>query len=270
MKIRLTQKQEAYIRANAATMTAPDIAGHLGFEKGFVRRKMKELGVYPGKQVILALKSKKIIGRTSFTKAEDRYIKKHYLTMPLKTIGKNLGRSDTGIRSRLKAMGLVVPRQIAEKRKEMGQFKAGRVPANKGLRQTEFMSAKAIKRSAKTRFKKGNIPPNTKYDFAITVRTEKTGRNYQWIRIGVGKWVPVHRYMWEKVNGKIPKGMSLVFKDGDSMNVDLANLELLTRKQLMQRNTVHNLPKPIALTVQLRGALNRKINSKLKSLKHEK
>ena len=39
----------------------------------------------------------------------------------------------------------------------------------------------------------------------------------------------------------------------------LENLQLVTRAELMRRNTIHNYPAPIPQLVQLRGALTRKI-----------
>lgn len=38
----------------------------------------------------------------------------------------------------------------------------------------------------------------------------------------------LHRYIWEKANGAIPKGSHIHHKDGDTLNNDLSNLECLT------------------------------------------
>lgn len=40
------------------------------------------------------------------------------------------------------------------------------------------------------------------------------------------------------------------------------SVELITRQELMKRNTLHRYPKPIAQLIQLRGALNRQINKR--------
>lgn len=46
------------------------------------------------------------------------------------------------------------------------------------------------------------------------------------IKIGKGHngWVPMHKYVWEQHNGKIPKGHRIIFLDGDGTNCDLSNL----------------------------------------------
>jgi hypothetical protein len=72
-------------------------------------------------------------------------------------------------------------------------------------------------------------------------------------------WLPLHIIEWERVHGPLPAGHCLWFKDGDRLNVDVANLELHTRAENLARNSVHNLPKPLAQAVQLLGALTRQI-----------
>jgi hypothetical protein len=72
-------------------------------------------------------------------------------------------------------------------------------------------------------------------------------------------WPQLHRHVWEAAHGRIPRGRALAFRNGDKRDTRLENLELLTRRQLMARNSVHNLPKPLVRTIQLLGALNRTI-----------
>lgn len=78
------------------------------------------------------------------------------------------------------------------------------------------------------------------------------------------RWKAVHRLVWEAAHGPVPAGHAVVFLPGrkttDVERITPDALELITRKTLMQRNTVHTLPKPLALLAQLRGALNRQIN----------
>jgi hypothetical protein len=78
-------------------------------------------------------------------------------------------------------------------------------------------------------------------------------------------WLPLHIIEWERVNGPLPKGHCLWFKDGNRLNVDVANLELHTRAENMRRNSIHNLPQPLAETIQLLGALNRQIRRRTKA-----
>lgn len=81
------------------------------------------------------------------------------------------------------------------------------------------------------------------------------------------RWRGVHIINWEAVNGPLLKGHALVFKDGNKQNTAVENLELLSRAELMRRNSYHtNYPKEVAQLVQLRGAITRQIN---KRSKHE-
>jgi hypothetical protein len=49
--------------------------------------------------------------------------------------------------------------------------------------------------------------------------------------------------------------------------ITLDRLECISRRENMQRNTVHNYPAPIPQLIQLKGALQRQIN---KRERHEK
>lgn len=124
------------------------------------------------------------------------------------------------------------------------QFKKGHIPANKGRKQKEYMSKEAIERTKATRFKKGQLPKNTLHDYAITERKDKNGRIYKYIRIGLAKWVPYHRYLWEQHNGPIPKGHNIQFRDGNTLNCEIDNLYMISRsKQMKEENSgSKNLP----------------------------
>ncbi len=75
-------------------------------------------------------------------------------------------------------------------------------------------------------------------------------------------WIPEHVRLWEKTYGPVPKGHAIAFKNNNRTDIRLDNLERIMRRELMARNTVHNLPKELASTIQLLGALNRQINGR--------
>ncbi len=66
--------------------------------------------------------------------------------------------------------------------------------------------------------------------------------------------------MWERAHGLIPVRHCVIFINGDSRDIRLDNLACISRRELMGRNTVHNLPAPLPQTIQLLGALRRQIN----------
>ena len=76
-----------------------------------------------------------------------------------------------------------------------------------------------------SQFKKGHQPHNTKYDNCISIRYTK-GRPYKHIRVGLGKWVLLHRKIWIDAYGIPEKNQIIYFKDGDSISlVDLMYFE---------------------------------------------
>lgn len=168
-----------------------------------------------------------------FTPKEDQYLRDNYLKIPAKTMSRNLGRSESGARQRMILLGLKVPREITEKFRLDSCFKSGQCPPNKGRKMTEWMSPEAIERTKATRFKKGNVPPNTKYDGAERICKD----GYIEIRISKGKYVHKHRHEWEKVYGPIPEGLILVCRTENKLNSHPDNWELITRVENMNRNS---------------------------------
>lgn len=138
------------------------------------------------------------------------------------------------------------------------RFKKGHVPQNKGLKWTDFMSEKGRENSLKTAFKRGNTPHNTKADGVISVRRDKNNHTYKYIRLAQGIWKPLHVHNWEQTFGPVAEGFIVVFKTSDRMNCELDNLELITRREHMARNSIKRYP------VELRQAMKA-----LKKLTHE-
>lgn len=119
----------------------------------------------------------------------------------------------------------------------------GSVPKNKGKKQSEYLSPEAIEKISQTSFKKGNLPHNTLHDYAITLRKDKNGHTYQWIRVAKGKWILLHRYTYEQHHGKIGKGINIQFRDGDHLNCDINNLYAIKRnEQILENSGAINLP----------------------------
>lgn len=162
--------------------------------------------------------------------------------------------------------GRIRPGQQSEASKQH-RFKPGHVPASKGKKLADYCSPEGIQRSIKSRFKKGNKPVSTLYDGAITIRQVKSkgvARWYKFIRIREKEWEFYHRHIWKKANGAIPEGYNIVFKDGDTLNCTLDNLECISNAELAQRNTIHNLPEPIKELIYLRTSLKKQIDKTLR------
>ena len=141
------------------------------------------------------------------------------------------------------------------------QFHKGQEPPTKGKK----MPPDVYEKCKRTFFKKGCLPHNTKYDGAESIRTENTGRKYRWIRIRQGYWRPKHVLIWEEAHGPIQPGMVVYFKDGDSLNCSLDNLELIPRPELARRNGISSLPEELQQIYHLKARLSREINKQKKN-----
>lgn len=111
-----------------------------------------------------------------------------------------------------------------------GRFQKGHIPANKGKHHP------TVGRMGETQFKKGNLPHNTKpigYE-----RLSKDGYIEVKVRMrpspGNNNFVTKHRLVWEKVNGPIPKGYNIQFKDGNKLNCSIDNLFLVSKAENLE------------------------------------
>lgn len=119
------------------------------------------------------------------------------------------------------------------------KFQKGSQPFNKGMKQSEWMSEESLVKAKNTRFKKGQRPYTAPPVGTITIRThKKTGQQHKYVG---GRLL--HHIEWEKLYGAIPKGYVLACKSADTLNENSKNWELLSRSELMKRNScVYNLP----------------------------
>lgn len=74
------------------------------------------------------------------------------------------------------------------------------------------------------------------------------------------RWEMVHRLNWEAVNGPIPDGHVVVFRNGNRMQVAVENLELISRADLARRNTIHRYPREVKDLIRLNAKLQRTIH----------
>lgn len=115
-----------------------------------------------------------------------------------------------------------------------GRFEKGSVPATKGKKMPFNPN------SARTHFKKGQLPHNTKYaghervrkkDGYIEISVEETNPHTGFKR----RYVLKHKWLWEQKHSPVPEGMALKCK-GDRLNTDPSNWELVPRGLLPRLN----------------------------------
>ena len=209
------------------------------------------------------------MSRKRWTESERAELRRRYPHERTAEISLAMGRSESSIYNQAFLMGLQKsPDYLEAKRKEEAKrlveagkahrIRKGDKPWNAGKKGWQ-----AGGDARKTQFRKGNMPQT--WQPLGTEKTDKDGhlvRKVADTRNRHADWRKVHHLVWEEHNGPIPPGRVVAFKDGNPDNRAISNLELLTRAQLMERNSYLNLPKPLADLVRLRGALNRQINKR--------
>ena len=206
--------------------------------------------------------------RKLWTTDEVKILRKMYPDQLTSDIAERLCRSKASVYGKAKFLGLEKSQAFFQSEKsgrltgkENGyRFQKGHTPPNKGQK----MSADVKEKIKHTFFNKGHQPHNTLYDGAIRTRVDRTGRRYQFIRVKLGKWELLHRYNYKKHHGEIPRGMIVAFIDGNSMNCDPSNLELISKQENMRRNTIHNYPDSVKKAIRTLSKLNKNIK------RHEK
>lgn len=209
--------------------------------------------------------------RKIWTKEEEEILKKEYPNVCGKILSKKFNCKHEALLGKAHRMGLKKDisflRDAGKRLIECGKdfrFEKGMTPHNKGKKLEEFMSSKDIEEMKKNQFKKGMTPHNALPIGSEVLRPDKSGRIYIKIKVeGKRQLVYKHIHLWEQHNNKkLPKGHNVVFKDGDTMNFNINNLEAISDAELMRRNTINQYPK------ELRQAI--KLNNKIKNYGKQK
>ena len=200
-----------------------------------------------------------------WNEAQIALLHQHYPTSRAEDLKKIIGKSIKSIYAKANVLGIkkdpaYKSEMIRWADKNRGVFQKGNVPFNKGKKWSEYMSPEGRKILEATQFKKGNINHKNTFDGNVTIRRDSRGYYYKQIRLSKSVWQKYHQYIWEQVNGKIPDGMLVVFKDKDTMNCNIENLELISRKENMERNTIHRYPKELITTIRILANVKSKFN----------
>lgn len=217
-------------------------------------------------------------GKRLWSAEDDERMRREYPDTSTAVLARSLRRSYSAVSIRARLLGLAKSEAYlaspAACRLRRGdnpgipyRYPKGHVPANKGLRRPGYGPG----RMKATQFKKGN-PARWR-----PIGSRRLIDGYVYIKLADVRYVPhTHNWFlehvldWEMANGRpLPAGHALRFTNGDKTDIRLDNLELISRADNMRRNSVHNLPKPIAEAVQLLGALKRQINRRQRRASQE-
>ena len=197
---------------------------------------------------------------------QDKLLEILYPYIPAKALGDYLGLTTSQVYNRTSRIGVKkdpkVKQQMAKRlflnAGNQTRFKKGSKSWNEGKKCPNLLLTNA----AKTMFKPGRKPHNTKSDNAITIRKDTGGRKYYYSKIKDGLWVLTHRLMWEQANGPIPPKHIVRFIDGNTMNLELCNLECIPMAENANRNTIHRFSDDLKKVIRLKAKLNKHIKNK--------
>lgn len=212
-------------------------------------------------------------------------MRRFYPHVPTSALAEALGRPAKAVHALAMAMGLKKTHEVLAYMAACAvadpahggrktTFKKGLVPANKGKKRPPGW---APGRMAESQFKKGARPHTWVPIGSLRLRPKGSRCKDLILERKVNdlpgpnhvRWHPVHRLVWEAVNGPVPAGHAVVFKPGmyatEEALITIDRVELVTREELMRRNSFHtHMPRELARVVQLRGQLTRQINRRVR------
>lgn len=214
--------------------------------------------------------------RRPWTRADRALLRRLYPNTPTAKVAKRLRRSLTTTYQTAYRLGLSKSaaylaspasgrlRRGSHPNSARHRFTKGMTPWNLGV--TGYMGAN------RTSFRKGRKPEDAS-NYRPIGSTRICVDGYLERKVSddqslapARRWVAVHRLVWEAASGPVPPGHAVVFKPGrkstEAASITLDCLELVSRDELMRRNTLHRYPKELVRAIQLRGALNRQINKR--------
>ena len=190
-----------------------------------------------------------------------------------KDIAKMLDRTLPQVYNKARAMGLKAPMERIRMASRLGaqhpksiatRFPKGHIPDNKGKR----VYPEVYEKMSSTMFKKGHTPANHR-----EVGSERINKDgYIEIKVAESKrWRLKHRIIWEQVNGEIPKGYNVQFKNHNPQDCRIENLYLICRAdQIAKENSYWaKYPKELQELVHREGVVKRAIHKAEKNGKEE-
>lgn len=203
--------------------------------------------------------------RTFWSEADLATLTRLYPDTPTVALAKQLGRSRSAVYGKAAGLGLkkseayLLSEHACRLRRgdNVGKpfrFNKGHKPWNKGTKGL-------LTGGVETQFAPGQKPHNwlpigaERHSKEGYLQRKMTDTGYP-----PRDWRSVHILLWEEHNGPVPAGHVVIFKDGDKKHIAIDNLEMLTLRENMLRNTIHRYPKEIKDAVRSIAVLNRRIN----------
>lgn len=255
-----TPTEDATLRRLYPNFSTAEVARRMDRTANSVRTRARKIGA---------------TARPYWTDAERREFARLYPDTDNALLAARFGRTVKAITQQAKTLGVKkspaflsdLAKRVNLEREQRGltpgRFKPGLKPWNKGLKGWTAPGTEH------TRFTRGNRPHTWQ-----PIGTEVLRRDGLLYRKITDDGPPkshyraVHVLVYEAAHGPVPRGHAVVFRDRlpKHINITRDRLELVTRAELMRRNSYHNLPEEIRGVITMKARLSRVINEKTKQL----
>lgn len=232
-KIILTDEQIDFIKANHSKMSNKKLADSLGLKVTTVRTRCYEMGLYKMRLEYWTNE------QVEFLKLHYDYIGDTELAQLFETRWpKDKGWSKKHIEKKRRYLGLKrTKNQIDDIRK----------------RNTE---AGMYAVCNKKRWIATGVTPLGK----IKIWNYKSGRKFKVIKTEDG-FIRYAPFLYKQHYGEVPDGMVIRFKDNDPMNVNIENLECITREENALRNSILRYPPELRETATLLQQIKKQLKN---------
>ena len=249
------EEEDARLRSLYRSCTIVEIAEMLGLSYYQVKRRLHFLGIkarHPGRK---------------FTAEQEEWLVAHN-HMSASEMSKGINDEFSLSTSPDEIKGWRA--RTKNPRPTPSRFQKGHTPFSKGKKWDEYMSPESQARSRMTTFKKGDTPHNTQPLGSISImvgywvmKVSHTGNQHQ-------KWKFLHRLLWEKEKGPIPKGMNVVFRNGDRNDIRMENLMLMDRKEMARYTPMDDSEPEMQRFSEIVARVAAKVAKKMKGEEDEK
>ena len=249
------EEEDARLRSLYRSCTIVEIAEMLGLSYYQVKRRLHFLGIkarHPGRK---------------FTAEQEEWLVAH-IRMSAAEMSKGINDEFSLSTSPDEIKGWRA--RTKNPRPTPSRFQKGHTPFSKGKKWDEYMSPESQARSRMTTFKKGDTPHNTQPLGSISImvgywvmKVSHTGNQHQ-------KWKFLHRLLWEKEKGPIPKGMNVVFRNGDRNDIRMENLMLMDRKEMARYTPMDDSEPEMQRFSEIVARVAAKVAEKMKGEEDEK
>lgn len=177
-----------------------------------------------------------------------------YQTMSVGQLAAHMNRTRASIKGRISKLGLKKPAGFGN----TGRFLPGHKSWNKGMKGLDTGGSAG-------RFKPGHLGGRAA-ELKQPIGAESYSKDGYLQRkvsndsVFYKRWKFVHIIVWEQAHGPVPQGDVIAFINGDKADLRIDNLECISRREIMRRNTVHNYPDELRKVMRLKATITRRIN----------